>query len=444
MREFKDEFEPRVLGALKEAERCLQCYDPPCAKGCPAGVDVKRFIGLMQKGEYEDAASVVERDNPLGLICGYICPSANTCQKNCISKKLGKAIDIRALQAFTIEEARRQGAFGSRDYDTLRINEGGIIRKKNGDRHGNGRIAVIGAGPAGISASFYLTKFGYEVTLFEQADKLGGRLSLGIPEFRVTPELVMSEVEKILEGVTVKTGVRFGTDVTAAELKEQGFKGIVICTGKFGSKRTALEGTATDGLYDAEDILNGSDWKTKGHKRAVVIGAGNVAVDVARTLTRNGLKEVSICYRGSNSEVKAIQEEREEAYQDNITLQLHAVPFRAEGEDKLTGMTFHRSESDRDEKGRRVLTELPEEYDFTIPCDMAVFAVGYEVEREELEAQGIAMERGVILTHDYETNLPSVYAAGDAMGGKLAVEAAGMGKAAAIALDDHLGEVSAK
>ena len=444
MRVFKDEFEPRVLGALREAERCLQCYDPPCAKGCPAGVDVKRFIGMMQKGEYEEAAALIEKDNPLGLICGYICPSANTCQKNCVSKKLGKPIDIRALQAFTIEEARRQGPFGSRDYDTLRVNENGVIRKENGDRHGSGRIAVIGAGPAGISAAFYLTRFGYDVTLFEQSDKIGGRLSLGIPEFRVTSELVAEEVGEVLKGVDVRTGVRFGKDITAEQLKEQGFIGVMICTGKFGSKRTALEGTATEGLFDAEDILNSDGWKADGHERAVVIGAGNVAVDVARTLVRNGVREVSICYRGSNSEVKAIQEEREEAYQDNITLQLHAVPFRAEGEDKLTGITFHRSESLRDENGKRKLVELPAEYDFTVPCDMAVFAVGYEVESEELKEQGIEMERGVIFTKDYATNLPCVYAAGDAMGGKLAVEAVGMGKAAAIAMDDHIREVNAK
>lgn len=433
----------RLMGSPLEAERCLQCHDAPCAAGCPAGVDVKRFIGLIQKGEYGSAADVIERDNPLGLICGYTCPTAETCQKNCVSARLGKPIDIRALQSYTIELSREMGnqarRNGSEDGE-LRFNRGdGILETKPFKAGGCGNIAIVGSGPAGLSAAWYLRKLGYGVELIEESDHLGGRLVQGIPPFRVDPTMVHSEIADITRGMHIRCGVRLGSDVTVQGLLESGFRGVVLATGKYLCRMLSLEGCGEGMVYKSEEILNESGWKQKCHREAVVIGAGNVAMDTARTLVRGGVDKVHICYRGSNYQVKATQEEREDAYQDGIALHLFSVPVAIETESgRMTGIRFRRSNIDRNTDGKVSYKLLGDAFDFVIPADMVVLAIGFGVREEDLIISSITLENGAVRTNEFATDVPGVYAAGDLIGRRTIVQAVGDGKGAAVALHEYL------
>lgn len=435
----------RVIGGIREAERCLQCHDAPCTRGCPAGVNVKRFIGLLQKGDFAAAAAVIEKDNPLGLICGYICPSADTCQKNCVSAQLGRPIDIRALQACAITRGRAyppayQAAAG---YDqTLRFLRNGAVETVTYTPDGQGEVAVVGGGPAGLSAAWYLKLFGYQVSLYEASDRLGGRLTGGIPAFRLSPEMVQSEIRRLTEGVTVHTGVRLGRDVSVQELFRRGARGVVLAAGKMRCKALPLEGAEAEGVYTADEILTGSAWRAEEPRRAVVIGGGNVAMDTARALLRGGVSQVTVCYRGGSLQVKALPEEREEAWQEGIALQLHAIPLAVRQENgRVAGVRFRRSALERRPEGGLAPAPLTEEYDFTVPADMLVFAVGYALEGADLAESGVAASGGQIALSDwYATDAAGVYAAGDAVGGRTVVEAAGGGKAAAYALHACLRE----
>ena len=432
----------RLAGSIKEADRCLQCYDAPCTKGCPAGVDVKRFIGLVQKGEYSEAAAVIKKDNPLGLTCGYVCPSAATCQKNCISAKLGKPIDIRAIQAYTMEMERRQAKCGSESADAenqqLRLNCQGDILVEHWEKTGSGQIAVVGGGPAGLSAAWYLHQFGYAVTLFEEDTQLGGRLVKGIPTFRINREAVEEEIAAIAREAEIRTGAKLGREFTVESLLAGGYRGVVLAIGKMRGKKLSLKGGDKKGVYEAEEILTEDGWKEHGHRAAVVIGAGNVAMDVARTLVRSGVEQVSICYRGGNLQVKAIQEEREEAYQENITLQLYAIPEEVLGEGQVEGVKFYRSQLAGTRTEGASARPLEEKYAFTVPADMVVFAVGYALRQEDLCGSGVTVEGDTVKTDGSCVGIPGVYAAGDMIGGRTVVEAVGHGKAAALALHEYL------
>ena len=435
MMRTEEQYAARVAGGIREAERCLQCHDAPCTKGCPAGVDVKRFVGLLQKGDCAAAAAAIERDNPLGLICGYVCPSAETCQKNCVSAALGRPIDIRALQACAITRGRMHPASyqaAAACGGELRFLREGAVETVSYLPDGQGAVAVVGGGPAGLSAAWYLKQFGYQSC----------RLTGGIPAFRLSPELVQGEIHRLTEDIAVHTGVRLGRDLTVRKLFQRGYRGVILALGKMRCRALPIEGAEAAGVYTADQILTGSEWCGEGHERAVVIGGGNVAMDTARVLLRRGVGQVTICYRGGSLQVKALPEEREEAFQEGIALQLCAVPLAVQQENgRVTDVRFRRTAPERTPAGGTAPAPLRETYDFTVPADMLVFAVGYALEEADLLESGIAVSGGqVALKERYRADVAGVFAAGDAAGGRTVVEAAGGGKAAAYALHTYLRE----
>ena len=445
MMRTEEQYAARVAGGIREAERCLQCHDAPCTKGCPAGVDVKRFVGLLQKGDCAAAAAAIERDNPLGLICGYVCPSAETCQKNCVSAALGRPIDIRALQACAITRGRMHPASyqaATACGGELRFLREGAVETVSYLPDGQGAVAVVGGGPAGLSAAWYLKQFGYRVSIYEASDRLGGRLTGGIPAFRLSPELVQGEIHRLTEDIAVHTGVRLGRDLTVRKLFQRGYRGVILALGKMRCRALPIEGAEAVDVYTADQILTGSEWCGEGHERAVVIGGGNVAMDTARVLLRRGVGQVTICYRGGSLQVQALPEEREEAFQEGIALQLCAVPLAVQQENgRVTGVRFRRAAPERTPAGGTAPAPLRETYDFTVPADMLVFAVGYALEEADLLESGIAVSGGQIAIKErYRADVAGVFAAGDAAGGRTVVEAAGGGKAAAYALHTYLRE----
>jgi len=450
---MSESMERRMKGALLEADRCLQCYDPPCAKGCPAGIEVDRFIRLLSKGDFAGAAAIIEKDNLLGWICGYICPHESLCQKNCISHQLGHPIDIKILQQYAIAQSRAMGeghqGLNRDQIPTQRLNIDGNIIEMEVASHGSGKVAVIGGGPGGLTCSAYLHQLGYEVELFEASDKLGGRMTQGIPSFRMDQDMLYGELEKIAAGIKVNLGKKLGQDFSLSDLKAQGFQSIFIATGKWNEKMLPLPGADLDGVYGSDEILTGREWQKSNHQKAAIIGAGNVAMDVTRVLYRGGLKEVHVFFIGANPEVTAWPEEREEVFIDGGILHMLAIPEMILGEaGKVAGLKLNRSKVLRKPDGNWSVESLPDDLDFNYPVDMVVMAIGCGTFKQELETLGLEVDTmgHILVDNNLETNLPGVFAGGDTIGqGRGAVvQAIGDGKRAALNIHAYLQRLAKK
>ncbi len=444
---MSEAMECRMKGALLEADRCLQCYDPPCAKGCPAGVEVDRFIRLLSKGDFAGAAAVIEKDNPMGWICGYICPQESLCQKNCISHQLGHPIDIKILQQYAIAQSRAMGeghqGLNKNILASQRLNINGSICEIDTPEQGFGKAAVVGGGPGGMTCAAYLHQLGYEVDLFEAGTKLGGRMTKGIPSFRMDQNMLYGELDQIAAGIKVNFGKKLGRDFSLSDLKAQGFQSIFLATGKWNEKMLPLPGADLAGVYGSDEILTGTDWQKSGHQKAAIIGAGNVAMDVARVLYRGGLKEVHVFFIGANPEVTAWPEEREEVFTDGGILHMLAIPEIILGEvGKVAGLKLNRSKVLRKPDGNWSVESLPDDLDFNYPVDMVVMAIGCGTFKQELEALGLKVDTmgHILVDENLETNVPGVFAGGDTIGqGRGAVvQAIGDGKRAALNMHAYL------
>lgn len=411
--------EKKLKGSLTEAQRCLQCYDAPCTKGCPAGVEVDKFIRLISKGDIVGAAETIEKDNPFGLICGVICPHESLCQKDCTSHKLGRPIDIRNLQRYALETVRMEGrgnsAVARNEIPEQRINMGGNIEFETYPA-GRGKIAVIGAGPSGLTCALYLKQMGYQVEIFEQTRRAGGRLTQGIPGFRINQEMLNAELKVITDSLTIHYGKVFGEDITLSGLQEQGFQAVYLACGKWREKTLNLPGSDLKGVYSSSDILLGSEWQKRNQQKAAVIGAGNVAMDVAGILVAAGLEEVHVFFIGSNKEVTAWQSEREDAWQKGVIFHMLALPEAIVGEEgKVKAIKFNRSKVLAGENGAWSVKPLEDALNFIYAVDMVVTSIGFDTSRDVLTAQGIELNKTghIVVDANLQTNLPDIFAGGD-------------------------------
>jgi len=431
----------KLQGSLLEAYRCLQCYDAPCRKGCPAGIEVDKFIRLIHKGDFKGAALTIEKDNPFGLICGVICPQESLCQKNCTSHKLGQPIDIKNLQRYALETARQEGwgnaALNRKEIPVQRINIAGDISLFQPEQGNNGKVAVIGAGPSGITCALYLKQMGYQVEIFEQTGALGGRLTQGIPGFRINRDMLISELKALTNALPIHFHRTFGKDITLSALKELGFQGIYLACGKWQEKTLSISGGNLDGVYTCTEILTGNRWLKGKHKKAAVIGAGNVAMDVAGTLVAGGVEEVHVFFIGTNKEVTAWQKEREDAWQKGVLFHMLAIPEAILGQGgKVSAIRFQRSKVLAEENGAWNVCSLGDQFNFTYPIDMVVTAIGFDTQQELFSAQGIQLNpSGHVVVDDFlSTNIPEVFAGGDMTqsGSFTVVRAVADGKRAAL------------
>ena len=441
--------QPGLKGAYLEANRCLNCWDPPCSRGCPAGIEVSRFIKLINSDDLLGAAEIIEKNNPLGLICGYICPQESLCQKNCTSNKLGRGIDIKGLQHYVVEESRKSGLSNSflnrQDIPSQNINIEGEINNIaiNSDKDHKGKVAVIGAGPSGLVCGLFLKKLGYQVEVFEKNCFPGGKLTKGIPEFRLPKQVVEEELQDIIDLFTINYGKALGEDISLQSLSADGFDAVYLALGKWKNKMLTIPGSNLSGVYGFDAILADGGWRDQGYQKAAVIGAGNVAMDTARILIREGLEEVHIFFIATNNEVTAWKEEREDAWQDGVIFHMLAIPELVEEEGgKVKGLRFNRSQVIEKECGKWSVASLCNQYDFTYPIDMVVFAIGSDSDQEILAAQDLELDQmGHILIDDMmSTNIKGVYAGGDIVGLErgTVVQAVADGKRAALNIDNYL------
>ena len=424
IRGFRDDFEEHILRG-----RCkFELNQPvPCVSQCPAGVDIPGYVALVAEGRYGDAVRLIRKDNPLPAVCGLICE--HPCEVRCRRTMVDDPVNIRGLKRFAVDHA------GDVPLPVPAVATG----KK---------VAVIGGGPGGISAAYYLTLMGHEVTIFEQRKKLGGMLRYGIPNYRLPREELDREINHLLSlGIHVKTEVTVGEDPNIADLREE-YDAVYIAIGAHIDRKIGIEGEEAQGVISAVELLReiGDDEMPDfTGKEIVVIGGGNVAMDVARSAVRLGAKRVRIAYRRRRVDMTAMEEEIEGAIEEGCELlDLHA-PLKIEvDENGRAAALWVQPQIIGPMKHGRPIPMVSEKAPVRLACDIVIVAIGQGIESKEFEKQGIPVKRGVIEAMSWSgvktKDITGVFAGGDCVTGPATViRAIAAGKVAAANIDEFLG-----
>ncbi|UCG35773.1 MAG: NADPH-dependent glutamate synthase [Candidatus Omnitrophota bacterium] len=427
--------------ALKEACRCLQCKEPMCKAGCPAGIDIKEFIRLIQEKNYMGAVKKIKETNNLPGVCGRVCPQEEQCQLYCILKNKGNAIKIGYLERFVADWELEHAV----QYRVAHIQQ----QKPT-------KVAVIGSGPAGLTCAADLVQEGFEVHLFEALHKPGGVLVYGIPEFRLPKHIVNEEVDYIESlGVAVHKNFLVGRTKTIDELKNEGFKAFFIGVGAGAPKFLGIPGEILNGVYSANEFLTRVNLM-KGYrfpeydtpvtvgKIVGVFGGGNVAFDCARSALRLGAAKVCMIYRRTETEMPARDEEIENAKEEGIKLRLLVSPkeFIADKKGNIKGVRCIKNKlGEPDSSGRRSPVPI-QGSKFTIKIDTAIVAIGTMANPLLLQTiPGLELtSKGYINVNDnYQTSVPDIFAGGDIVSGSATViSAIQQAKLAAKSIKDYL------
>lgn len=424
--------------AIEEAKRCIQCKNRPCTKGCPVEVDIPEFIKEISQGNLDKAVEVLKNKNALPAVCGRVCPYENQCEGECTLLKLGEPVAIGRLERFLADYERDKG-----------------IKTPKKVKPTGKKVAVIGAGPAGLTCAGELAKMGHKVTIFEALHAPGGVLMYGIPEFRLPKEIVHAEVDYIKSlGVEIKYDVVVGKTITIPELLKE-FDSVFIGTGAGLPNWLNIPGESLDGVYSANEFLTRVNMMkaydfphhctpcTVGSV-AATFGAGNVAMDCARTALRMGAKKSYILYRRTEKEMPARIEEIHHAKEEGVIFKLLTNPVEFIGDEngKLKAVKcIEMKLGEPDDSGRRRPIPIPNS-DFTIEIDTALVAIGqspnplvpHSMKELETERWG-----NLKVDQDGKTSVDGVYAGGDiATGAATVILAMGAGKKAARAIDKYL------
>jgi len=396
----------------------------PCKSTCPAHIAVQGYIRLAAQGKYTEALDLIKKENPFPAVCGRICPHA--CESECTRGEIDQPIAIDEIKKFIADQELRSD---------IRF-----VPKKRHD-YSDKKIAVVGAGPAGLSCAYYLALDGYSVTVFEKHEKLGGMLTLGIPSFRLEKDVIEAEIEILREmGVAFKIGIEVGKDVTLDELRKQGYKGFYLAIGAQAGRKLGIEGEEAEGVIAGVDFLRnvnlGNETKLTG--KVVVIGGGNVAIDVARTAVREQAQRVDMYCLESAAEMPALPDEIEEATAEQIAINNGWGPKRIVVENgKVTGVEFKKCVSVFD--NGKFAPKYDENNVIVVPADYVLLSVGQSIDWGTLlEGSKVALGRGNTAVADgftYQTAQPDVFVGGDVFTGpKFAIDAIAAGKQGAISL----------
>lgn len=428
----------------KEAGRCLQCKTKPCVAGCPVAIDIPGFIKAVLDGDMLKATQIMDKYTNLPAVCGRVCPQETQCEERCT---VGK---IKGYEPVAIGKLERLVADWKYQQEGLKA-EALLITA-------NGKVAVVGSGPAGLTVAGDLAKKGYQVKIFEALHAPGGVLFYGIPEFRLPKSIVKKEIEAMQDlGIDIESNVVVGKTITMQEIIEE-YDAVYLAVGAGAPKFQGVPGTTLNGVYSASEYLTRInlmhayefpkfDTPTKRSKKVVVIGGGNVAMDAARSAKRLGADEVTIVYRRSLKELPARIEEYHHAVEENIQFKWLSNPLEYvnDGKGLLCGVRCIEMElGEPDESGRR--RPIPKEgSEFFIEADCAIEAIGQDSNKVLLSTfPELKINKWGYIEADENTgatSVPGVYAGGDIVtGAATVILAMGAGKSSAVAIDEYIRE----
>ena len=421
---FRDDYLEHIYN-----HRCLGSLENPvpCVALCPAGVDIPGYIALIRDGRCDDAVRLIRKDNPFPVACAYICE--HPCEARCRRNMIDDAMNIRGLKRYAVDTA------------------GEVPQPLCAEPTGK-RVAVIGGGPGGLSAAYYLALMGHEVTVYEKRRQLGGMLRYGIPSYRFPREKLDQEIASILSlGITVYTQVDVGSDISFEELRRQ-YDSVYISIGAHTDKKTGIPGEESRGVISAVEMLRSigdNELPDFTGKQVVVIGGGNVAMDVTRSAVRLGAEKVSCVYRRRQVDMTALPEEVEGAVAEGVELMTLMAPVRIEADEEGNAAALWvQPQIPGDIRSGRPAPKTADQGEIRIPADVIVVAIGQGIETNAFEHAGIPIHRGTIeALSDSKLNkadMEGVFAGGDCVTGPAsAIKAIAAGKVAAANIDEYLG-----
>ena len=426
-----------ALHVMDEANRCLQCKVPQCQKGCPINTNIPMAIRLLKENKLNEAGKMLFENNPLTTVCSLICNHENQCEGHCVLGRKGAPVHFSTIENYISSTYANQMTEGPKPSNGM-------------------RVAIIGSGPAGITIAIILARYGYQVTIFEGKDKIGGVLRYGIPEFRLPKSIVQKEVDTLKAlGVKVETNMVIGRVISIDELMDDmGFEAVFIGSGAGLPRFMKIPGENLCGVYSANEFLTRTNlmksYKEDSAtpimhaKKVAIVGGGNVAMDAARCAKRLGADEVYIVYRRSEEELPARREEVEHAKEEGIIFKLLNNPVEILGDENefVTGMKCVEMElGEPDESGRRRPVVKPDS-EFVLDVDAVVISIGTSPNPLiKATTKGLETQKwGGIITDEHGlTSREGVYAGGDAVtGAATVILAMGAGKTAAAAIDEYI------
>lgn len=402
---------------LLEADRCLLCKNARCKANCPINTEIPEVVKLFKEGKLDEAGAMLFENNPLSAVCAVVCPHEDQCKGNCIRGIKGEPVSFCEIEELISNEYLKK-----------------IKLEKTAER--NERIAIIGAGPAGITLSIILAKKGFKVTLFDAHEKIGGVLRYGIPEYRL-PNSVMDRYEEILLelGVKIRPNTLIGPVITLDKLFFDGYKAVFIGTGVWNPKTLDIKGESLGNVHYAIDYLKSPDVYNLG-KKVAVIGAGNVAMDATRVAKRSGAEEVYILYRKGFENMPCTKVELQEAKDDDIKFELFKAPIELTED----GVKYIETKNEVKEDGK-VVTVTIDGTEGMFECDSVIIAVS-QSPRKNIVANTTGIETnkwGLVLTDDKgHTTREGVFASGDVVtGANTVVHAAAYAKVVAESIEEY-------
>lgn len=426
--------------AVNEAQRCLNCKNRPCTEGCPVGVKIPDFIKLVAERRFEEAYQVIRSTNSLPAVTGRVCPQERQCESRCIRGKKGEPVAIGRLERFCADYVREHGISSIKPQSP-----------KNGHK-----VAIIGAGPSGLTCAGDLSMMGYDVTVFEAFHTAGGVLMYGIPEFRLPKAIVQNEIDGLkAQGVDIETNMVIGKVLSIDEILEMGYEAIFVGSGAGLPRFMNIEGEGLVGVYSANEYLTRInlmkayreeyDTPIMHSKNVAVVGGGNVAMDAARSAMRLGAQKVYIVYRRSVDEMPARKEEVHHAAEEGIEFLTLNNPVKIDGDEKgyVKGMTVIKMElGEPDASGRRSPVEIKGS-EFELDVDTVIMAIGTSPNPllRKTTAGLEANKKGCLIVNEetMQTTKEAVYAGGDAVtGAATVILAMGAGKKAASHIDEYI------
>lgn len=390
-----------------KANHCLGCKVKMCQKGCPLGNDITQFIAYIKEEKYEEAYHILCDTTILSPICGRICPHKSQCEGSCVRGIKGESVSIGNLEAYLGDLAIEN------DYEIPKFSN--EVKNK--------KIAIVGGGPAGLTAAAQLVRYGYDVTIYEKYDKLGGILRHGIPEFRLQKEVLDKQIKKILDlGIKVKYEQALGKDYTLEDLEKE-YDAIFLGFGANISSKMGISGEDLNGVYGGNELLEHNTHPDYTGKKVAVIGGGNVAMDTSRTIKRLGAEEVTVIYRRAEKQMPAERKEIEDAKSEGVKFLFQTNLVSIKGQEKVERIECIKTELVKKEgEARKVPVDIKGS-NYEIPMDYVVMAVGSKTEEILVKSLGVELTSwgNIKVDENYMTSKNKVFAGGDLSGTKQTV-----------------------